>query len=235
MWAFGIDKDRLIFIDETGCNLHLRRRRGRNKKGIRAVIVQPASKGINISVFAAFSPVSGIVKYICNVGAMKAEEDYEPFIADSLKEPRFLAHSHFLIQDNARIHRNKPLEEILASQPLRHEVKFLPPYSPQLNSIEIVFSVWKSHICRCKMKTRNTAPRLTSLIEETSNCITPEMASNLHSHCVKPYVLCSLCSWVACVICKKPPNLNASVPNLNTRILKLTTKKCIYPFVNGVA
>ena len=51
-----------------------------------------------------------------------------------------------LIMDNARIHHNSELINIV--QELGGKVEFLPPYSPDLNPIERSFSVIKAWIKR---------------------------------------------------------------------------------------
>ena len=47
-----------------------------------------------------------------------------------------------LVMDNATIHHNEELIKIIESVGCR--IIFLPPYSPNYNSIELVFSVIKS-------------------------------------------------------------------------------------------
>jgi transposase len=46
--------------------------------------------------------------------------------------------------DNVQFHRMATIRELILSQ--NHESLFLPPYSPQLNPIEDVFSKWKGLI-----------------------------------------------------------------------------------------
>ena len=60
------------------------------------------------------------------------------------------------VLDNARIHKTREVIALFRTQGRR--VVFLPPYSPQLNMIETVFSKWK-HIVR-RMACQNTAELL---------------------------------------------------------------------------
>lgn len=190
LWAITLDKRNIIFIDETGFNLHMKRGRGWSKKGTRAVIIQQANRGANISVLAAFSPVNGFIKHVEKMGAIHSD-DYEKFVADLLKEVRFRHRSHTIIHDNARIHREKQLNDILHGQTLQHEIKFLPPYSPQLNPIETGFHIWKSAIRGAAMSERNTTIRLTNLINSTRSNISPTMSEHLYEHVVKYYCKCA--------------------------------------------
>lgn len=48
------------------------------------------------------------------------------------------------IGDNASIHKNIMIAQLI--EPKGHVLRFLPPYSPQLNPIEEAFSVWKNSI-----------------------------------------------------------------------------------------
>src|SRR5687767_14723947 len=48
-----LDESTMIFLDESGFNLHLKRSRGRSKKGERAYQEVPDSKGNNITMVAA--------------------------------------------------------------------------------------------------------------------------------------------------------------------------------------
>ncbi|KII65391.1 hypothetical protein RF11_03493 [Thelohanellus kitauei] len=46
--------------------------------------------------------------------------------------------------DNVRFHHSIEVRQALESR--GHRILFLPPYSPQLNPIELLFSKWKSII-----------------------------------------------------------------------------------------
>ena len=49
-----------------------------------------------------------------------------------------------IILDNAKIHHNEDLIDYLQAFGIR--VEFLPPYSPDLNPIELAFSVLKNYL-----------------------------------------------------------------------------------------
>jgi transposase len=46
--------------------------------------------------------------------------------------------------DNCSIHKNQRIEVLIDNA--GHELIFIPPYSPQLNSIENCFAKWKNVI-----------------------------------------------------------------------------------------
>ena len=58
-----------------------------------------------------------------------------------------LAHCHpgqIIIMDNASIHCNERVEELIRANSL--EIRYLPPYSPDLNPIELTFGILKAWI-----------------------------------------------------------------------------------------
>ncbi|TBT99626.1 putative DDE endonuclease, partial [Hamiltosporidium magnivora] len=80
-----------------------------------------------------------------------------------------------VVMDNARIHHYRGLndDEEIAS----YRIKYLTPYSPFLNPIENVFSVWKNRVIRGGARTES---QLRILICEKFNEITGEHCSSLY-------------------------------------------------------
>lgn len=73
-----------------------------------------------------------------------------------------------LIMDNLSSHKNAAvLEKIHATGA---EVRFLPPYSPDLNPIEQIFSKIKSHLCRLAVRTER---KLYNAIAKAIDAVTP--------------------------------------------------------------
>jgi transposase len=58
----------------------------------------------------------------------------------------YLPPGFIIIMDNAPIHHNLGLEELLELRGLR--IEYLPPYSPDYNPIELVFHTVKSWVLR---------------------------------------------------------------------------------------
>ncbi|TBU08120.1 putative DDE-like endonuclease [Hamiltosporidium magnivora] len=79
------------------------------------------------------------------------------------------------VMDNARIHHYRGLndDEEIAS----YRLKYLPPFSPFLNPIKNVFSVWKNKVIRGGARTE---PQLRILICEKINEITGEHCSSFY-------------------------------------------------------
>ncbi|KII69795.1 hypothetical protein RF11_05897 [Thelohanellus kitauei] len=111
--------DDTIYIDETGFNLHLRRKFGRAPSRKRVSLVVTNSRGHNISVCAAMLS-GGLLHFRARVGAARKKN---------------------IVMDNVRFHHTENVKRYLKDR--GHTIIYLPPYSPQLNSIELLFSKWK--------------------------------------------------------------------------------------------
>ena len=88
-----------------------------------------------------------------------------------------------LIMDNASIHKTNEVK--LRLQCIGFKLIFLPPYSPQLNPIEEVFSKWKHLV---KKRNCNTIEDLKKFITVASFDITRTDCANYFSH-VREFIL----------------------------------------------
>ena len=144
--------EKLVFLDECGFSLNLHRMYGWCVGGGRLEEAVPFNKGQNRSVVGAFSLPSeenptGLWSLWQRVGAWKS------FLFELFVEEDVLPHlpqGSVLVLDNARIHHGQSLKE--AVEQAGHSLLYLPPYSPDFNPIELVWS-W------LKAKVRHLAPR----------------------------------------------------------------------------
>ncbi|KAG0419680.1 Transposable element Tc3 transposase, partial [Dictyocoela muelleri] len=135
----NINDNQLIFIDETGFNLHSYQRMEYSPVNTKRYINVPNSKGTNISVLCAITQ-NGILDFQIKIGGFKSS-DILNFVETKLP---LLTHENrkYVILDNASIHKTANVIESFARR--NYILKFLPPYSPQLNPIEEFFSCLKS-------------------------------------------------------------------------------------------
>jgi len=135
------DRRNLIFIDETGFQVVMRRFYGRSLKGTRACNVVPAIRSRNKTVIAAISENELLLYNTpdCS-GNRDSFLDFITNLCDHLNS-KFLKEC-ILIMDNASFHRCSEIQQTIIRR--GHELKFLPPYSPYFNPIECLFSQWKS-------------------------------------------------------------------------------------------
>jgi transposase len=175
----------IVYIDETGFNLHLRRRYGRSLAGSRATVPVVNSRGTNISVAAAMS-VDGLLKYKCRIGAFNGNAfgDYldELFVAMRERDME----KCWIVMDNVRFHHSAHVQDKIHAA--GHVLKFLPPYSPMLNPIELLFSKWKSAIRRTGfLSDRDT---LLTRIDEAAQTISASDCAGWTHEATRFYALC---------------------------------------------
>ncbi len=90
------EENDLIYIDESGFNLHTNRRLGRSRIGVDALLTNPNSRGGNITLIAAISPQYGMVKFHIKLGSVTSDV-YKTFITELLAEARFQLRSHIIV------------------------------------------------------------------------------------------------------------------------------------------
>lgn len=136
-------KKKIIFFDESGFNLHLRRSRGRAKKGKIAKATVPTSQGRNVTLIVAMNNKE-IIHYkvidwsTCN---SKIVQSFVSELLNHLDEDEDFKGS-WIIMDNVRTHKSILLRNIIEKR--GYHQKFLSPYSPMLNPAESVFSKIKT-------------------------------------------------------------------------------------------
>jgi transposase len=141
------DRRTIIWLDECGFNLHLRRRHGRARSGMRATVTVPNSRGHNLSVCAAMSE-EGLLHYSPIQGAFNMVR-FGEFLQSLFAILRVHGRSScWIVLDNVRFHHCPEIREIVVEA--GHTLMFLPAYSPMLNPIESLFGKWKTGI-----RTRN--------------------------------------------------------------------------------
>ena len=132
-----------MFLDESGFSLALSVLYGWGKKGEPLIETVPARRGKNLSVLGAFD-IEGMVATTSKPGAM-TRADFERFLQEDLL-PRLLPGS-VLVLDNASIHKGGRIEGLVSKAGCL--VLYLPPYSPDLNPIELVWGFVKRLVRKC--------------------------------------------------------------------------------------
>lgn len=141
------DRRQIIWIDESGFNMHLRRKYGRALAGLRANVVVANSRGYNLSICAAMSE-EGLLSHKIHRGAYNSTL-FCAFLEQLCMRLQTMDRTGcWLVLDNVRFHHCAVVAQCVASH--GHRLLFLPPYSPMLNPIESLFGKWKTSI-----RTRN--------------------------------------------------------------------------------
>lgn len=136
----------LLYVDETNYNLFCRRSFGRARRGQRAVVKMPNSKGANLHVIGAISS-HGLVHWERQRGSLKSP-NFNLWLRRCL-QAALAAGVHpdaiVVIIDNAPAHSRA--EEVVEEDAFHGaQVLRLAPYSPMLNAIEIIWSALKARL-----------------------------------------------------------------------------------------
>lgn len=135
-----LDPTRLVFIDETGTSTNMTRLRGRARRGCRVVGLVPW----------------GHWKITTFVAALRHDRITAPFVIDHAMTSAIfieyvrqclvptLSPGDIVVMDNLRPHKNATVRELIEAAGA--ELRFLPPYSPDLNPIEQAFAKLKAHL-----------------------------------------------------------------------------------------
>lgn len=141
------EPQRLVFIDETSVKTNFTRLRGRSPVGERLYGAAPFGKWHTQTFIAGLTSHGLIAPWILD-GAMDATA-FEIYVETQLAP--MLAPRTVVILDNLNVHKSPRAGEALR----RRECwfLFLPPYSPDLNPIEMAFSKLKAHLRRIGART----------------------------------------------------------------------------------
>lgn len=138
----------LVFLDEAGSNAGMTPSYGYAPRGERAVDDAPKSRGTNVSILAAMTwdgPL-GARTFEGAVNGSRFLHWVRRVLAPKLWE------GAVVVMDNVRFHKVDGVEQALEKVGAR--VKYLPPYSPDLNPIEMMWSKIKTLLRQAKARSR---------------------------------------------------------------------------------
>lgn len=138
---------RLVFIDETAVKTNLTRLRGRAPIGERLYGAAPFGKWGTQTFIAGLTHDALIAPWVLH-GAMNRAA-FETYIETQLAP--VLEPGTVVILDNLASHKSAAAERALKA--CGCWFLFLPPYSPDLNPIEMAFSKLKAHLRRVGART----------------------------------------------------------------------------------
>jgi transposase len=166
----------LIFIDETGCVRNMTRRYARSPQNQRAYCENSLTRGTRISTIGALG-MKGLLTAFCYKGTFNGFL-FGFFVKEYLVP--VLTRSNVVILDNAKSHYDE--DAIAMIEATGAGVVFLPPYSPELNPIENIWSKVKNYI---KKNVISTTKELYQVIAEALETITPIDAQNCFHHALE--------------------------------------------------
>lgn len=166
--------ERLVFLDETGADTKMTRRYGWGEKSARVLSHVPHGHW-KTTTFVSAMRVTGLSAPLVLDGPMNSEAFLayvEQFLAPTLHPGDIVA------MDNLASH--KQVGVVAAIQAVGAEVFYLPPYSPDLNPIEQVFSKLKTLL---RQAAERTTEGLWNRIGILMDAFTPKECTNLFRHC----------------------------------------------------
>ena len=156
------DISKLVYLDETGFNLHSSSYYGYSEQNTKAYITVPANRGINISLMCAIS-INGVIGHRTVSGAYNG--DLFIIFINEVLVPFFSSNRNYiLILDNCRFHHRLDVIRCLNLNGITY--KFLPAYSPQLNPIEEFFASVKA-----RYNLKRPRPRTRTAVESEINAV----------------------------------------------------------------
>ena len=169
----GLDPARPVFVDETGADTKLVRTRGRGPRGRRVYGKAPW----------------GHWRTTTFVGALRAGGITAPMMLDgAMNGPAFLAYvrqvlapslapGDIVVLDNLGAHKVSGVRA--AIEAVGATLRYLPPYSPDLNPIELAFAKLKGLLQKVGARTKQA---LDSAIANALGAFSPTECSNYLRH-----------------------------------------------------
>jgi len=174
-----IDDGRLLFVDESGAKTNMTRRYGRAPRGVRAYDRVPHGRWDTTTMIAAMGR-NGLQAPWVLEGPM--DGDAIAVWARQILAPT-LVPGDIVVLDHLAAHRNA--EAIDAIRSTGATVWYLPPYSPDLNPIEKMWSKVKAFLRRDKARDRETPFRA---IGEAFACVSDTDITNWFASCAYAFI-----------------------------------------------
>ena len=140
--------DKLVFLDESGINTGMTRLYGRSSSNERVIDYMPDVRFERISILSSIRANGDMVPLVFE-GALNGEL-FKEYISQCLAPT--LHKGDIVIMDNLTSHKVKGvIEPIIAAGA---SVIYLPPYSPDFNPIEMMWSKMKAYLRKIKARTK---------------------------------------------------------------------------------
>ena len=148
----GYKSSDLVFLDESGCNTDMTRQYAYAFGGRRAKDSAPLCKPKNTTILSSIQQ-DGSYHYTTFSGGTTVARFKEYLEKDLLP---YLSSTSVLVMDNMKSHHAKAVKELLDNAGIHY--LYLPPYSPDLNPIEKLWSKVKAILRKRKARTIDTLP-----------------------------------------------------------------------------
>jgi len=170
----GLDPARLVFIDETWAKTNMTRLRGRALLGERLVAKVPHGHWKTTTLIAALGQEG--MRCATTVDGAINRDVFEAFVQQVLMPT--LSAGDIVVMDNLSSHKGQRVRQMIESTGAR--LLYLPPYSPDLNPIELAFAKLKQLLRSAEYRTMNA---LWGDVQRLLDQITATDAIHFLRHC----------------------------------------------------
>ena len=170
----GLDLNKLVFFDESGVNTLMARLRGRSLKGKRLVDSAPAGRYATLTLMSAVR-LDGVVAPMLLDGPVNAET-FAGYVEECLVPA--LEADDILILDNLPAHKSVRITQ--AVEDAGCKLVYLPPYSPDFNPIENMWSKVKASLRKTAARTFDA---LVDGVKDALHAISFEDCEGYFEHC----------------------------------------------------
>jgi transposase len=161
-------------VDESGINTGLTRLYGRGKIGERVVDYVPDIRWESLTILSSLR-LDGTTEALVFEGALNGEM-FLGYMKDCLVPT--LMEGDIVIMDNLSSHKVKGLEELVKKRGAR--IEYLPPYSPDFNPVENMWSKVKTHLRQMKERCKDA---LFEAVGTALRTVTTQDAQGWFEHC----------------------------------------------------
>lgn len=154
----SFDVKKLIFIDESGVQNNMTRLYGRVMGGERLYEFAPGASWETTTLISSIR-FNGVMECMSIDGSMDADV-FRTYVIKVLCPT--LKRDEIVIMDNLPVHKVNGIKEAIEAKGAR--LLYLPPYSPDLNPIEKMWSKLKNVLRKMKARSKRISIRLFCLL-----------------------------------------------------------------------
>lgn len=168
------DAGQYVFVDESGVTTDLLRRYGRSPRGTRVADHTPCSHWQTHTVVAALRPsaLTATAVFDGPIDSVTFRAYVEQVLVPTLRP------GDVVVLDNLSVHKQPEIR--LAIEQVGAQLRFLPPYSPDFNPIELAFAKLKAFLRAVRPRTFD---QVCDLIRTALALFLPGECTNYVRHC----------------------------------------------------
>jgi transposase len=168
----------LVFIDETATTTNMARPRGRSRRGRRLIGKVPHGHWKRTTFVCALRTGGLAAPFV--IDRAMTGDIFRAYIGRCLAPT--LRPGDIVVMDNLAAHKVAGIKDAIEATGAR--LLYLPPYSPDLNPIELAFAKLKALL---RQAAERTIPALWDRIGSLIDAFTPEECRNFLHHAGYPY------------------------------------------------